>query len=98
MRWLRYGCYIGATFNVLFYTTILATTLAVTVPGFKESLQQGVPTPQPYIGSRLPIPSASLSLVLDVYILVLPVTGVSKLQLSLWRKIGVTVVFLTGLM
>lgn len=98
MKWLRYSCYAGATFNVLFYTAILATTLAVTVPGPGQTLQQAQQSSRQNIANRMPIPIGSLSLALDVYILILPIAGVSKLQLPLRRKIGVIAVFLTGLM
>lgn len=39
---------------------------------------------------------ASGSLLLDVYILVLPIAGVSKLKLTMKRKLGAIAIFLTG--
>lgn len=98
MRWLRYSCYVGATFNVLFYTAILATTLALTAPGPGQTFQEVVQSPRQDKANKMPIAIGSVSLALDVYILILPISGVSKLQLPLRRKIGVMAVFLTGLM
>jgi len=45
---------------------------------------------------NLTLPIACMSLVLDVYILLLPITAVQKLQLPFRRKMGVMAIFLTG--
>lgn len=44
------------------------------------------------------IPIASGSLVLDLYIFLLPIAGIWNLNMSLQRKLGVIVMFMTGLM
>ena len=98
MKWLRYSSYAGATFTVLFYASILIATFAFTVPTPGETLQQTVQSPRQARTVPLTIPIAAISLVLDVYILVLPIAGVSKLQLPIRRKLGVIAVFFTGVM
>ena len=98
MKWLRYCSYAGATVNVLFYASVLIATFAFTVPGPGQTLQQVVQSPREARARTLPIPVASMSLVLDVYILILPVAGVSQLQLPIRRKVGVIAVFFTGVM
>jgi hypothetical protein len=44
------------------------------------------------------IPQAAFSVFFDLYILVLPVWSVFQLQLSFKRAIGVSMVFLTGIL
>ena len=41
------------------------------------------------------LPAACINLVLDVYILLLPIAGVSKLQLPIRKKLGVVAVHCT---
>lgn len=43
------------------------------------------------------VPVTAFGLALDICIFVLPMTGVSGLQLSNQRKLGVMAIFLTGL-
>lgn len=98
MKWLRYASYAGATVNVLFYISILAATLAFTAPAPGQTLEQSVQSPRQVRVLSLSIPIACMSLVLDVYILVLPIAGVAKLQLPTRTKVWVMAIFLTGLM
>ena len=96
LKWLRYGSYAGAIVNVLFYFSILVATLAFTVPAPGQTMQQAVQSPRQNRALSVTIPIACVSLVLDVYILVLPIAAVSQLQLSTRRKLGVIAVFMTG--
>ena len=97
MKWLRYSCYAGMTFTILLYTAILAATLALTIPGPGQTFLQTVESSRGTESVNMTIYVGSFSLTLDIYILVLPIAGVSKLQLPLRRKLGVIAVFLTGL-
>ena len=98
MKRLRYGSYVGAVVNVLFYVCILIVTLAYTVPAPGQTWQESIQTARSVHSVTMSPYVSSGSLVLDVYILVLPIAGVSKLQLTIRRKMGVIVIFLTGLM
>lgn len=98
MKWLRYSCYAGATFTVLFYAAMLILNLAVTAPGPKQSWQQAIQRPGHNIILWAAPWVAGVGLVLDVFILILPIAGVSRLQLSRKRKFGVIAMFLTGVM
>ena len=96
MKWLRYSCYAGMIFTVLFYTAILVATLALTVPGPRQTFRQTIQSSRANKSIDMPIFTGSFNLALDLYILVLPVAGVGKLQMPLRRKIGVIAIFLTG--
>lgn len=44
------------------------------------------------------IPTSAFGVVIDLFILVLPIIAVLQLQLPTRRKIGVIVIFMTGLL
>ena len=96
MIWLRYVSYGGATITVLYYTGLIIYTLAVTSPAPKQSWQDVSRGPGDQAVLRLAVEFACVNLALDIFILVLPIAGVSRLQLSRRRKLGVVSVFLTG--
>jgi hypothetical protein len=96
MKWLRYSSYVGATVTVLFYTSVLIATLVFTVPAPGEPWLKVGQSPRHVGAINLTLPIACMSLVLDVYILLLPITAVQKLQLPFRRKMGVMAIFLTG--
>lgn len=97
IRWLRWAAYIGATINVLFYFSVVVATLAFTVPAPGETWLQTAYSPRQTKTLLMPIPTSSMSLVLDIYILLLPMTVVNTLQLTTKKKIGLIAVFLTGI-
>ena len=98
MAWLRYTSYAGATFTVLFYTALIIFTLTLTAPAPNQSWQEASQRPGQDVCLRATVGLACVGLVLDIFILLLPIAGVSRLQLSRKRKIGVIAVFMTGFM
>ena len=44
------------------------------------------------------IPQSAVGLVIDLYILILPIVAVSKLQMATRRKVGIILIFTTGLL
>ena len=98
LRSLVYGAYAGAAATVLFYVAILAVDLAYSAPAPGQSMLDNALHPRPCPGINLNVLVTAFGLALDVYILVLPIAGLSTLQMPLKRKIGVMMVFLTGLL
>ena len=96
MKWLRYSAYAGAIFTALFYTAIVVWTIAISSPAPGQSWQSAAPKGGKTLRDTVWI--ASVGLILDIYILLLPIAGVSRLQMSRKRKLGVMTVFSTGLM
>jgi len=95
--WLRYMIYFGAAVNILFYTSIVAATIYFTAPAPHESWVEAYVSPR-YAGAlKMTIPIASGSLVLDIYIFLLPIFGLYGLQMSPKKKFGIMIVFATGL-
>lgn len=48
--------------------------------------------------TRLAVPISSIGMVIDIFLLILPSVAVSNLQMDTMRKIGLMVVFGTGIM
>ena len=63
-----------------------------------ETFLEQVQSPRQALNFKIVLPIACMSLVIDVFILILPIAAVSKLQLSLSRKLGIMATFLTGIM
>ena len=96
MKWLRYCSYAGLAVTSTFYLAVVIFTLVLTAPTPGQSWQQASQRPGHEAILKATVGIACVGLVLDVYILVLPIAGVRQLQLSRKRKIGVIMVFLTG--
>ena len=95
-KWLRYCSYAGAVVTLLFYFSILVATFAWTIPNPGQTLAESLQNPREARATNITIPLGSVGIILNVYILLLPIAGVSRLQLPLRRKIDVMAVFLTG--
>lgn len=77
---------------------MMIATLYYTVPATGESWQEHSVSPREKGAVRMIIPIAAGSLLLDVYIFLLPIAGIWNLKMSLQRKLGVMVVVMAGLM
>ena len=96
-QWLRWAILAGTFVNCAFYTAIIIVTLYYTAPGPGESWQATFLSPNEAKTENLPVPISSMSLALDVYILIIPAVGIWNLQLSAKKKLGVISIFMTGL-
>ena len=96
-KFMRYLIYLGMAFNFCLSIALLITFLWYCSPrsGAAWDLKLGL-----QCDGMLPILVilGSFNIALDLYILLLPLSTVLKLQLRLRKKIGVTIVFMTGLM
>ncbi|KAL4976057.1 hypothetical protein BDW66DRAFT_60329 [Aspergillus desertorum] len=93
----RIAIYLGLLANWTFYTIILIVTLSFTSPAPGQSWAESFLSPRYAKIDPWMMPIAAGSLVLDVYILVLPVAPVWQLRMSTKKKLGVLAVFATGL-
>lgn len=98
MRWLRISTYIGALVTTCFYLGMSVAQIVFVTPSRGETLFSHLTTGSQNSSLALTIPSSAVGLAIDLYILVLPVVAVSQLQLPTRRKIGVILVFMTGIL
>lgn len=98
LRWLIYA---GACVTTVFYVTTTIVLFALSTPPPGVSLAQKFasflePGRSGFLDTVLAV--GYFNLFTDFYILLLPISGVLRLQLPKRRKIGVILVFMTGLL
>lgn len=98
MRWLRICAYIGAVFTVIFYFGMAVTQLIFSTPRHGETLLSHQNTHNEYLAIAMSVPQSAVGLAIDLYILILPIIAVSQLQLPIRKKVGVMLIFMTGLL
>ncbi|KAF2704075.1 hypothetical protein K504DRAFT_391376 [Pleomassaria siparia CBS 279.74] len=97
VEWLRIGCYFGLIINWGFYTAVIAASIYYNAPNPGQTWLEGSQNPRYTRSFNMTMPIASGSLILDFYILILPIWVVWNLHLDIKRRIGVLAIFATGL-
>ncbi len=98
MRWLRISAYIGGVVTALFCGAMTVCMFILGTPAPHQTLVEHATTHDEAIILNFSVPQSCVGLVIDLYILILPILGVSRLQMSPRRKVGVILVFLSGIM
>jgi hypothetical protein len=99
MRWMRICVYVGSALLVAFYVGMTITMAILTTPSSGESWVEHIFSQNEHNAQyEVAVPFAAVGFVFDVFLLVLPLRAVRKLQLPNRRKIGVTLIFMTGLL
>lgn len=96
-KWLRYSIYLGATVAMLFYVASEIVLIYYMTPKRGETWLSKAGSAENYVALELSVPNAAVGLGIDVYLLVLPITAVTQLPLPIRRKIGVILIFMTGI-
>jgi len=98
---LRWSIWVGALVTTVFYTTITIVMFSLTTPRHGVTLAEQFQSFQ----NKKTSPVLTTIIVLgcfnvlsDLYILVLPISGVMGLNLQPRRKVGVILIFMTGLL
>jgi len=97
-RWMRICVYIGIAFTTAFYVATSIVQIVLTAPRKGETWLSHAFSDEEYASQKNAIPFASVGLVIDVYLLILPIKAIMDLQLAWKRKLAVGLVFLTGLL
>ena len=100
-RWMRIAATVGGIITTVFYVAITATMLALLTPRRHEKwleytfyqLQQVV-----IVAMRLRAAQSAAGVAIDLYVLILPIIGVSKLQMPFTRKLGVAIIFMSAIL
>lgn len=96
LNWLRNCAYAGLVITWCFYISVGVSQLVFTLPAPGQSWSEVFASPRYLRAINLCVPTSSFSLVLDTYILVLPIIAISHLQLNTSKKIGAAAMFSTG--
>lgn len=97
-RWMRIAATVGGVITAAFYITMTACLFAFTTPGRHESWEQHQFTRGAYLDARFGPAQSAVGLGIDLYVLILPMIGISKLQMPMRRKIGVGVIFMSAVL
>lgn len=93
-RWLKLGIIIGGIVVTAGYAAfVLASIIAATPGGGSTWLDKDYCR----VCVKSVLPLGVWGLASDIYILVLPISGIFRLQLALKRKVGLLMVFMTGI-
>lgn len=95
---LKYFIYFGIAFTILFYTSVMVAFFIIYMPRKGESLFTLLFKPRIRIGVAVAIVQGAFNVGSDLYILCLPIPGVWQLQAPLSKKIGISAIFLTGIL
>ncbi|CAG8956288.1 hypothetical protein HYFRA_00003668 [Hymenoscyphus fraxineus] len=98
IRWLRMAIWFGLVVNVLLNTFFTISSFIYATPKKGESLLSHQTSNGEVKLMRMSVPQSSIGLVLDLYILVVPILGVAGLKMSARRKTGLVLIFLSGFM
>ena len=89
--------YTGAMLSTGFYIGVTIALFVLTSPRSGENWVASILSSREQMVSKLAIPISSMGLAVDVLLLILPSIAVYKLQLHNTRKIGLMLIFSTGL-
>ena len=97
-RWLKICAYVGAIFTTLCYGAFTLLNLICATPRHGETLLSHEESNIERLIIVTGVPLAVFGLLVDLYIFVLPIIAVSRLQLPTRRRVGIILVFMTGLL
>ncbi len=98
---LRWNILIGGLITTVFYVTTTVILFVLSTPGPGVTLAEQF---QSFLGQKTsPVLSTTFAIgyfniLSDLYLLILPISGVMGLNLKRRRKIGVILIFMTGLL
>lgn len=98
IRGLRFCIYAGMIFTVGFYASTAVVQFYYDTPRHGETFLSHQLGPFGKQTLKLSVPLAAANVVIDLYILVVPIVAVQQLQMAKKRKIGLCLVFGTGSM
>lgn len=96
LRWVRISVWIGATLSTVYYAAISIVAFVLASPWPGESMLEGILSWHSTAYARFSTTTFVIGMLVDIYLLVLPIKAVSTLRMRTRKKIGVVVVFLTG--
>lgn len=98
LRWARICSWIGLVFTALTYSVLTICVFTFATPRRGESWFAHQTSPGEKKTLELSVPQSIIGLLIDLWILIIPIIGVSGLTLTWQRKVGVMLIFISGIM
>lgn len=88
--------WIGASISVIFYVAVSIAGFIMTSPWPGESFLADILSSHYLTFAKVSIPTGVIGILLDWYLLMLPIPAVWSLQMSAAKKFSILIVFMTG--
>ena len=98
MRWMRISALAGIFVTTVFYVSMTVCLLVFATPYKGETWLSHSNTSRERLNLKFSVPQSAVGLAIDLYILILPIAAVNKLQMAARRKLAIIIVFGTGLL
>ncbi len=95
---MRIAATVGGVITAAFYAAMTACIFAFVTPGRHETWEAHQFSRDETLDARFGPARSAVGLGIDLYVLILPIITVSKLQMPFHRKIGVTVIFMSAIL
>lgn len=86
----------GATISTLFYVAVTVTAFALESPWPRETFLEDILSEHYAKFQKFSVPTGVIGTLVDWYLLILPIPAVLGLQISMARKVGILIIFMTG--
>ena len=96
LRWARISVWTGAIISAVFYAAVTVTAFVLGSPWPGESSLEGLLSWHYLKFGQFSIPTGVIGMLVDWYLLMLPIPAVWTLKMSTSKKLGVLVIFMTG--
>ncbi|MCJ1400967.1 hypothetical protein MMC11_004178 [Xylographa trunciseda] len=96
LRWIRICVWIGATVSAIFYITVTITAFVMNSPWPGESFLDDILSWHYLEFAQFSIPTGVIGMLVDWYLLILPIPAVLTLNVSMAKKFGILIIFMTG--
>ena len=96
LGWVRISVWIGATISVIFYVAVTIIAFVLNSPWPGESLLEDILSWHHHLFTQFSVPTGVIGMLVDLYLLILPIPAVLDMQMSTAKKLGVLTVFMTG--
>ena len=97
-RWMRIAIYFGIALNGLFYLASGITLIILCIPRHREGWTSPIYAARCYHAEVMGLIQGIFGLLSDIYIFILPLPVLFRLQMSLKKRLGIIAVFFTGVM
>lgn len=103
ISWIKISCYVGIALTSIFYAVMGSLFCYWSFPHGHQSIVQyyvslGDQNKKSDVTQVASIPMASVGLAIDIYLFIVPLIAVSKLHMTLRKKIGVASIFGAGIL
>lgn len=97
-RWMKVCSWVGGVLTVGFYGAMIIYIVAYDTPKPHRSFAQHIGAHGFKMAHKVSVPQACINLVLDLYIMVLPLIAVTRLHMSKQNKLSIIFVCMTALL